>query len=136
MEDKIHNSPAGCDLIGERMAATVLSKLYGFSCSSNTPIAETARLKNGNEVEIAFNKETYFASDNVNNRAFDFKITDEKGEAEIKKITLKRNVALIETERPVEGEARVYGCFGSNPKKEIPSDMLSGFPMAAFMLEI
>ena len=135
MEDKIHNSPSGCDLIGERMAATVLSKLYGFSCSCNTPIAESASLKNENEIEVVFNKETYFVSDNVNNRAFDFKIIDEKGEAEIKEITLKRNIALLKAERPILGNATVYGCYGSNPKREIPKDMLSGIPMAAFMLE-
>ena len=135
MEDKIHNSPSGCDLIGERMAATVLSKLYGFSCSCNTPIAESASLKNENEIEVVFNKETYFVSDNVNNRAFDFKIIDEKGEAEIKEITLKRNIALLKAERPISGSATVYGCYGSNPKREIPKDMLSGIPMAAFMLE-
>ncbi len=59
MVDAIHNSPEGCDLIGERMAAVVLSKFYKKDVSSNSPMAILATKKDG-EIEITFNYETRF----------------------------------------------------------------------------
>ena len=127
MEDRIHNSPAGCDLIGERMAAVVLSAVYKIPVASNTPVALNAEIISDTEVNVNFNEETYFVSDNVNNRAYDFKIIDDSGEADIESIRLVKNKAIIKTKRAIKDNGTIYGAYGAGPEKKFPTTLFRDF---------
>lgn len=135
MEDKIHNSPSGCDLIGERMASVVLKNLYGKNFSANVPMAEKVSLINDNQITVCFNNETYLISDNVNKKIFDFSVFDESGKVEISEMVLERNKVVLKTDRPIKNKFTVIGASGSNPKNEIPCDLISRIPMLSFMIE-
>jgi hypothetical protein len=136
MVDGIHNSPEGCDLIGERMATVVLSKFYGKDISSNSPMAIRATNRNG-EVEITFNYETRFVIRNgFYKKPFDFKVKDKNGFIGIKEFRFGINTVTLTLEREIDGEAYAYGAYGNYPKDEIPCDFNSGIPMQAFKLKI
>jgi len=135
MEDGLHNSPSGCDLIGSRMAGVILSALYNKRVSSNIPDEQKAEKTSEKEITVYFNDETCFASKSSTGGEFDFKVTDAEGEIEICEITLDVNKVIIKTARPVRGKATVYGAYGANPKKHIPYYYISKNPMLGFIAE-
>jgi hypothetical protein len=130
--DKIHTSPAGNMMLGERMARAALGMVYGQPVDYLAPDLHVARLvDDGAVIELVF-EHVSGRMEPIDRAANPFRVEDEAGEVPVEEVVypLDMRVRLV-LGRPVSGHAVVHGGFGANPEA-VPLDKERLAPMLAF----
>lgn len=134
LSDLIHISSSSNMVLGERLAKTVLNKIYAKNYICDAPNIIKAERLSSNEVKLQFQ--------NVMDRIYildasaddiSFTLEDESGAIGIQKYEIKENSNIILTlSRDISGKCYVHGAYGQNPKGIIPFDYSSHIPILAF----
>jgi hypothetical protein len=130
--DRIHNSPAGNILIGERMARAALGMVYGKPVDYLPPdVVKATAERDGKEIHLQFAPvRSRFESTDVS--AVPFNVEDEQGPVKIEKVEyLREGRVALSLGRPIEGAAKVHGAYGTNPGP-VPMDFERLMPMLGF----
>ena len=107
-------------MLGERLAITVLDKIYGIGRGADAPELLEAVTASDMEISLSFDNVTGFLYDfNSSLEDFPIKIEDEAGKVGITDFSIYANIIKIRLERELCGEAYVSGQSGSDPKNII-----------------
>ena len=130
--DVAHTSPAGNMLLGTRMANSALATVYGRPIDYLAPDLQSARMGGGGvTIELVFAPVTS-RMDNVNPGAQCFRVEDGDGVVPVDQVVYPGDATIrLILGRPIQGEARVHGCYGSQPSMA-PMDIERFIPMLAF----
>lgn len=134
LSDLIHVSSSSNMVLGERLAKTALTKIYGKNYICDAPDIMKAERLSSNEVELQFENvmdRIYILDSGADN--ISFTLEDEEGAIDIQKYEIKENSKIILTlSRDISGKCYVSGGYGQNPKGIVPFDYSAHIPMLAF----
>ncbi len=138
LSDCIHNSSAGNLVVGERMAAMALGKVYGRDARCLHPEPEKAHLLDSKSVEIIFrNVGERLSLEVVAPSAFPFEVRDKAGAVPLAGMRVEgRDRIILSLKREVQGTATVVGAPGTNPPFFVPFDVATFLPMLAFTIKV
>ena len=120
--------------LGERLAKTALTHLYGKKYACDAPEIISAVKTEENRVFLLF-KHVYDKLDafEAKPERLDFTVVDEKGENSIVFYELvDRDGILLQLSRPLVGTAVVHGGYEKDLPRLIPFDFATHLPMLSF----
>jgi hypothetical protein len=138
LSDVIHNSPAGNQLIGERMARQALSQLYGYPIAHwKAPEIARAVYKPGDDpaIELEFHHVGGYLVMIGSQLDHIFAVVDQAGEVHVRSwhIAAKHKIVL-RLQRPLASQAVtvVHGMHQTNPAVMPPVDSATYMPFLSF----
>ncbi|HHY82219.1 MAG TPA: sialate O-acetylesterase [Clostridiales bacterium] len=134
LSDIIHNRSSANLMLGERLARTALTEIYGRSFLYKAPDLSKAIRVGINKILLEFDN-VYDRLDTlgVQPSQLPFTIVDEEGTANIRDCSLrKKNQFVITLDRELKGRCVIHGAYQQNPPFIIPVDFETHLPMLAF----
>lgn len=134
MVDSIHNDASSNIVLGERLARTALTEIYGRSYLCRAPDILMAKRLEQNKIQLVF-KNVYGT---INSFGIDiehspFSIEDENGWAELADYSVYEKKSIIITlKRKLGIKGFVHGAYEMNPESVVPKDTCSYMPMLSF----
>jgi sialate O-acetylesterase len=134
LDDCIHHSSHANLVIGGRMAAMALGKVYGHDMACLYPDLREARRVDAQTVELVFdNVVERLLFDVQTPERFPFSVRDASGEVPMTGIALPTaNTIQLKLGRGMQGVCHVIGAPGNNPPMVVPFDVSGYRPMLAF----
>lgn len=132
MSDFIHNAKASNIMLGERLAAQVLDKLYGIGKGADAPEIAKAYFMAEREIKLEFENVTEFLYEfNAPIADFPIKAEDDDGALAIADYAVSGDTVTLFLKRAPKGEVYLKGQSGSDPKNII-IDIGTQIPMLCF----
>lgn len=134
LSDCIHNSSSANLVIGERMAAMALGKVYGHDIKCLHPDLACARQAGRCSIDLIFeNVDERLSFEVVDVRQVPFAVKDRDGLVPLAGINISAsNTIRLELARDLQGPAVVVGLPGTNPPTAVPFDICGFRPILAF----
>ncbi len=131
LSDGIHVAPFSNMLLAQRVAQAALATVYKKDVHYLAPQPKHIRNTKEDIIEIEF-ENVVGRMDSINPWAVPFRIEDDQGTAEIKKVEYTGTAVIrLHLERPLSGKAVVHGAYGYDPAVA-PMDMDRAIPMLGF----
>ena len=132
LADGIHIAPGGNLLLAERLARAALGTVHGRPVDWATPDLQAARRGNdGKSIQLLFEPVTSRMGCH-DPEANAFRVDDADGDVPIDRLVYRGdNSVLLMLTRPLVGDARVHGAWGTDPALA-PIDVERVLPMLAF----
>ena len=134
LSDCIHNHSSANLVVGGRMAAMALGRVYGLDVPCLHPDLEHARRVDARTLDLVFaNVVERLSFEVVAPGAFPFAVRDAAGDVPLTRIKQPGPDTLrLELGRELKGLATVTGAPGVNPPAVVPFDVSGYRPMLAF----